>query len=207
MSLSNYLENKVLDKVFSATDFTVTNAYMSLHTAAPGETGADEVTGGSYARQLTAFNAGSGGTADNSANEEFTSMPTATVVAVGFWDAVSAGNFLWGDWLGNNAWVPFIADNPAADTITSPNHALSVDDRVAFSAEFGGTLPTGVVDTTLYWVVSSAADTFTVSTASGGATLNLTTDGDGMYRAVTTKTVNSGDTFRVAAGDADVVIA
>ena len=56
MSISNYLENKLLDAVFNATAFNVTgDPYISLHTADPGETGASEVTGGSYARQQAAF--------------------------------------------------------------------------------------------------------------------------------------------------------
>lgn len=94
--LSNFLENKLLDKSFRATDFTVTTAYVSLHTADPGETGASEVTGGSYARQAGTFGVASARGTDNTGNIDFVSMPAATVTHVGIWDAVSAGNFLWG---------------------------------------------------------------------------------------------------------------
>lgn len=96
MSISDYLENKILDKVFRNTDFTVTTVYVSLHTADPGETGASEVTGGSYARQATAFDVAASGATENSALESFTSMPAVTITHVGCWDAASSGNFLWG---------------------------------------------------------------------------------------------------------------
>lgn len=96
MSISNYLENKILDKVFRATDFTVTTAYVSLHTADPGETGASEATGGSYARQSAAFDVAASGATANSGAINFTSMPATTITHIGVWDASSAGNFLWG---------------------------------------------------------------------------------------------------------------
>ena len=97
MSISNYLENKLLDAVFNATAFNVTgDPYISLHTADPGETGASEVTGGSYARQQAAFGAAASGALSNSANIDFAGMPAVTVTHVGVWDAASAGNFLWG---------------------------------------------------------------------------------------------------------------
>lgn len=74
---------------------------VSLHTASPGLTGANEVTGGSYARQTVTFGApatgGGGRQIANSAAVTFTGMPSATVTHFGLWDAASAGNFLYGD--------------------------------------------------------------------------------------------------------------
>jgi hypothetical protein len=96
MSISNYLENAILDKVFRATNVTVTTAYVSLHTADPGETGASEATGGSYARQSVAFDAAASGATANTAAINFTLMPAATLTHIGVWDASTAGNFLWG---------------------------------------------------------------------------------------------------------------
>lgn len=98
MSIGNYLEAAILNKVLRNTNFTVTTVYMSLHTADPGETGASELTGGSYARQTTAFNAASNpaGTSQNTAAVTFAAMPAATVTHLGLWDAATSGNFLWG---------------------------------------------------------------------------------------------------------------
>jgi hypothetical protein len=98
MSISNYLEEKILNKVFRGVDFTVSSVYVSLHTGDPGETGTAEVTGGSYARAIATFDAAANpaGTTQNSANLQFTNMPASTITHVGLWDASSTGNFLWG---------------------------------------------------------------------------------------------------------------
>jgi len=95
MSISNYLENKILDKVLKNTDFTVTTVYMSLHTADPGETGASECTGGSYARQAVAWDSASSGASANTDVESFTGMPACTVTHIALWDAPTSGNCLW----------------------------------------------------------------------------------------------------------------
>ena len=70
--------------------------YVSLHTADPGNTGANEVTGGSYARQLVTFNAPANSSMSNSADLVFSDMPEVTVTHVGLWTAASGGTFLWG---------------------------------------------------------------------------------------------------------------
>jgi hypothetical protein len=100
MSKSDFLENELLDHVFNA-DYTAPAAvHVSLHTADPGETGADEVTGGSYARQSvtrgTGWNDATGGLVDNAAAIQFTDMPAVTVTHAGIWDAATDGNFLYG---------------------------------------------------------------------------------------------------------------
>lgn len=101
MSISNYLENQILDLLFDSGAFAAgANVYISLHTADPGETGASEVTGGSYARQAvnttTGWDAASGGATANAAAISFASMPAVTVTHVGIWDALTVGNNLWG---------------------------------------------------------------------------------------------------------------
>lgn len=99
MSISNYLEPRILDAVFNNTSLAIASVYVSLHSADPGETGASELTGGSYARSGPAsFGVASGGAISNDAAIAF---PEATgdwtaATHVGVWDASSAGNFLWG---------------------------------------------------------------------------------------------------------------
>jgi hypothetical protein len=96
MSISNYLENELLDAVFNAGSFSVATPYVSLHTGDPAETGANEVVGGSYGRQVGSFTTASGGAVTTDGNTDFTLMPSATVTYAGSWDAISGGNFLWG---------------------------------------------------------------------------------------------------------------
>lgn len=94
----NTVENEILDHVLSTGAYTMPTAcYISLHTADPSDTGADECTGGSYIRQGdTAFAAAASGTTDNDSAISFTLMPACTVTHVGIWDAESSGNFLMG---------------------------------------------------------------------------------------------------------------
>lgn len=83
--ISNFLENELLDAVFNAASYTPVGLYASLHTADPGETGASEVTGGSYARQdvSASFAAPSAGSVTTDAAINFTDMPATTVTHVG----------------------------------------------------------------------------------------------------------------------------
>lgn len=96
-SFTDYLETKVLEHVFGGTAYTApATLYLALYTSAPSDTGGGtEVSGGSYARQATAFTV-SGNEATNTAEEAF---PTATaswgtITHVGVFDAASAGNLL-----------------------------------------------------------------------------------------------------------------
>ena len=96
MTISNYAENKILDAIFNATSFGLAgDPYVSLHTADPGETGANEVTGGSYARVQAGFDAAASGATSNTGAIAFTGMPACTVTHVAIWDAGAAGNCLW----------------------------------------------------------------------------------------------------------------
>ncbi|MCK6480198.1 MAG: hypothetical protein HUU06_11100 [Planctomycetaceae bacterium] len=200
MSIANWAENKILDALFNNVSLAVAQPYVSLHTADPGETGVNEVGGGSYARQAASFGAAASGQVQNDANIDFTGMPAVTVVGFGIWDALSGGNCLWTGWL-STVVRAFVADDLAGDTIRSPGHGFVNDDRVAFEAEDVGTLPTGLSAGTLYWVVNAATDTFKVSTSQGGSAVDITAVGSGKVRKVVAKTMNAGDTFRFATGN------
>lgn len=98
-NLSNYLENKVLDHIMGTTTYTKPSAvYVALYTAAPNDAGGGtEVSGGSYARQVSTFDAATSGATQNAANVDFINMPACTVVAIGIHDALTSGNLLvWG---------------------------------------------------------------------------------------------------------------
>jgi len=104
MSISNYLEAKILDHVlrYGTAPYTgPTTVYLALHTQDPGELGTGtEVSAGaySYARQPISFSAASGGSISMSnAYIEYTNMPGVTVTHVALWDddGTPAGNCLW----------------------------------------------------------------------------------------------------------------
>lgn len=109
-AFSNYLEDAIIAWAFTGTAFptALTSVWVSLHTGDPADTGANEVTGGNYAR-IQVANAGwtktTAGTASatNTAEIVFPATGTVTwsastpgVTHVGIWSASSAGNFLYG---------------------------------------------------------------------------------------------------------------
>lgn len=67
-------------------------AYISLHTGDAGTTGANEATGGGYARLQTTWTAGSTGT--NSGSVVNISCAAGTYVQGGIWSASSSGTFV-----------------------------------------------------------------------------------------------------------------
>jgi len=72
-------------------------SYLSLHTTDPSTTGANEVAGGSYARQAISFGAASGGSAASTNAQTFVNLPSiGGNVWVGTWSAVSGGTYEWG---------------------------------------------------------------------------------------------------------------
>jgi len=104
-AMSDYLENQLVDHLFRTGTFGKPAAiYVALFTAAPSDSGGGtEVTGGSYARaQVTQLDANwnaptaGDGLTDNVGDITFPT-PTAnwgTIVALGIFDAVTAGNLL-----------------------------------------------------------------------------------------------------------------
>lgn len=97
-SFSDYLEDAVLDHVFRNTALTSpTTVYCALYTVAPTDAGGGtEVTGAGYARQAITFGAASGGAMTTTAAVSFTASGGnyGTVVAMGIFDALTAGNLL-----------------------------------------------------------------------------------------------------------------
>lgn len=97
-SFSDYTENAVLNHLFRQTALTApTTSRIALFTVAPTETGGGtEVSGAGYARQTVTWAAPSGGAISNSAAVSFTASGGSygSVVAVGFFDAATAGNML-----------------------------------------------------------------------------------------------------------------
>jgi len=94
--LSNYAEDKLVDHLLGTTSFTMpSTVYLALFTAvsdAEAGTGTECVASG-YARQLTLFDASSGGVSANEATETFGPLSgSGTITHAGLFDAVSSGN-------------------------------------------------------------------------------------------------------------------
>ena len=98
MTLNPTIANRIADYVYRATTPTALTSpvKISLHTADPSTTGANEVTGGSYARQSAGYSAASGGVAALGGTVSFTAMPSCTVTHIGYWDSAGTPLFLQG---------------------------------------------------------------------------------------------------------------
>lgn len=111
--LSNYLQNKLIDRLFRGQTYTFpTTLYVGLFTNTPTAAGGTEITGGSYTRSAVIANlvnwsgtqasgsvltsSGTTGTTSNNGNIYFLA-PTAnwgTVAYFGIFDSASGGNLL-----------------------------------------------------------------------------------------------------------------
>lgn len=120
MSISNYAENKLLDAI-SGTAFSVSAAYLQLHTGDPGEDGTANAAG-ETTRKAVSFGAASGGSMVSSATVEWTNVSTSeTYSHWSLWDASSSGNALWSGALASSAAVT------AGDTFQITSLTLTLD--------------------------------------------------------------------------------
>jgi hypothetical protein len=153
--------------------------HLSAHTAFPGDSGASEVTGGTYARlPITwAAVAGTPPSFDLSAALDLAIPAGVTVKWIGGFTALTAGTFKTFAPCGST--LRGVATIQASDDIfRSDGHGLPNDRRVVFYPVAGEALPTGLTEGTDYFVIGQTADTFQVSLTQGGAAVNLTGDGE-----------------------------
>lgn len=67
-------------------------AYASIHTGAAGTTGANEASGGGYARQAITWTDGASDGSTVGSEVSFP-VPAGTYVEIGFWSAATGGTF------------------------------------------------------------------------------------------------------------------
>lgn len=122
--ISNYLANKWLDALGNATAFSVTSAYVKLHTGDPGAAGtsnaATETT-----RKSASFAAATNGAIASDADITWTNI-AGSEDATHFtaWDNATTGNFLFSGTITGNPYT-------AGDTYTIASGALSVSLTIA----------------------------------------------------------------------------
>jgi hypothetical protein len=85
------LQDNALNIMLDA--FGTAAAFVSLHTDNPGANGANEVTGGTYARESAAWGAASTGSLQNADPIVFDVPTTTTIKFLGYWSADNAGTF------------------------------------------------------------------------------------------------------------------
>lgn len=80
MAVSTATKNMMIDALLQGAQI-----YISLHTADPGTTGSNELSGGSYSRSTASFPAASNGQSSNSASVVWTDLPASTLTHCGWW--------------------------------------------------------------------------------------------------------------------------
>lgn len=182
--------------------------HISLHTGVPDDTGSTEVSGGSYARIAVTWTAAASGVRDNNALLTHEVPASTTVTAYGFWSALTAGTFYGYAPLNGTTKGFGTVDSGGVtnDLITSNGHGLSADHRVIVYNVFSESLPTGLTEGTLYWVISTGltADAFKISTTQGGAAVNITGQGELYFQRCTPEVFSSAGQLTTATGALDL---
>lgn len=96
MAFSDAAKNAMLDALDEGG--SLPGAFISLHTADPGTTGASEVAGGSpaYTREAAVWGAAASGAKDLTSTPQFDVPASTTVTHYGVWTLVSGGSFIGG---------------------------------------------------------------------------------------------------------------
>ena len=188
----------------SASRDTMLNALVPTHAALcsafPGQTFANELTGGGYARQAVTFPAAAGGTGiRTSTNAPSFSVPVGDVAWIAFATAATAGANVAVSPNGANP-KEFFLSAAVANGIYSPAHGLVNNQRITF---YGGTPPSGLTEGALYYAITVATDTFQVSLTSGGSVIAIgpTQAQPGcLLSPIVIETFGAAGTFNLATG-------
>jgi hypothetical protein len=196
--------------MLDALDESVTQiTHVGVHQLTDPGTGTNatgtEATGGSpaYARQAVTWGAAAAEVKQNT-NAITIDLPAGTYGFITFWNANTGNTNNYRGYAPINGTVRgfFSVDTTLTnDQFLSPGHGLSDGDRVLLFNVLGTALPTGVSEGTVYFVVNSAANTFKVSTTSGGAAVDLTAvgGGEGYFEKIIPETFGAQGQLTIAA--------
>ncbi|MEV4096966.1 hypothetical protein [Streptosporangium saharense] len=210
MPFNDLGKNKALDGLDESVSGAITHIGVGNLTD-PG-TGTNyagtEATGGSpaYARQAVTWGAASGGQKANSGALTF-DVPAGSYGFLLLFNASSGNTNTYLGYLPLNGSVKgfFSVDTTLTnDQLFSVAHGLADGDRVQLFNVFSESLPTGLTEGTVYYVVSSATNTFKVSTSLGGSAVDITAvgGGEGFFQKVVPETFGSQGQITVAIGAA-----
>lgn len=179
----------------------VTIDTLSLHSAYPGAAGtSNELSGGSpaYARGGVTVNAASSGARALASDEAFDVPSGATVAFIGKWSGSTYRGYAPNGPASN---VPVAAGVEAStDELLMPGHGFANDETVIVFPTAGASLPAGLTEGTIYYVINSDANSIELSLTQGGSAVNITGDGGCMVQQIITETFGAQGTHTVKAG-------
>lgn len=166
--------------------------HASAHSAFPGVTGSNELSGGGYARASVTFGAATTGVRSLSSGVNLTIPSGETVRWLGLWNGSTFLGYA------ANAGVPreFIC-YPATDTVASPGHGYVDTNKIVF---YGDAVPGGLTEGTVYYVVNASADDFQVAATAGGLAIDLTSAGGSgcVVSGIVEETYGGGGTHTIS---------
>ena len=183
MSLTTTGRNNALDGI------PIT--HVSLHSAFPGSTGSNELSGSGYARVSVVFSAASGGVRNLSAPAALTVGSGHTVRWAGLWNGTTFIGYS-----PNNGSPREFQVDVLNDLVSVPAHGYADDDAVVL---YGGTVPGGVTEGQIYYVIDATTDTFKLSATVGGAAIDLTSTSapDCVISRITQSAYGGADTHTI----------
>ena len=181
--------------------------FLALYSTIPATdgTGGVEETGASLPRKDSN---GLWGTpalrqVSNSAEIDFGSATgdLQRVYGLGILDAASGGT-LWAICRLHGQRFDFSTDYGAdINQLVVPTHPYNDGDRVQLAECPGIDLPSGVTANTTYFVVNSAAGLMELALSSGGASIDIGSDGAGFVVKDNSKLIESGDQVKISLGE------
>lgn len=204
MPFNTTAKNVMLDALDeSATQITHVGAHTLTDPGTGTNANSGEVIGGSYARVAATWAAAA---SEQKSNSGVLTIEIPAGTTVGFitgWNASSGNtNNYRGYWPVNGSARAFATVDSSGVTnnaVQSAAHGLSNDDRVMVCNVLGTSLPTGLTQGTIYYVVNTATDTFKLSTTSGGSAVDITAQGALYWQKVVPETFASAGQITIAA--------
>lgn len=208
--LAHYFTNSDIANVGDATGLrgstTAGSLYFSAMTAYPGEAGSQntsECAYTGYARQAVA-RSGAGFTVStnqvvNAAQIQFgekTAAADETIFFLGIGRSSSGAGTL--DYILPLASFRTLFTAATDDNVTAPG-SWAVDDRICLFPLAEATFPTGITAGTVYFVRTVSGNIITLSTTSGGSTVDVTVAGSGICFKMAGRLVNNGTNPTIAA--------
>lgn len=204
MPFNDTAKNAMLDALDEAVSQIT---HVGVHTLTDPGTGTNansgEVAGGSpaYARKAVTLAAASGGTKANSASLTFDIPASTTCGFLTFWNASTGNTSNYRGYAPINGTLRGFGTvdsaGVTADAIQSAAHGLVDTDRVMVMNVLGESLPAGLTEGTIYFVVTSATNTFELSLTSGGASVDITGQGELYWQKVIPEVFASQGTLTV----------
>jgi hypothetical protein len=149
-------------------------------------------------RQAVTWNAASGGQRTNNGAIAFSVTGGTTIIGLGLHSASTAGTVYGYNGIGTSLLSGIATVANTGDVFTSYAHGLANTNRVFVIDVLAGTLPTGLAEGTVYYVVGATTDTFQVSATSGGAAVTISADGECAWFQTKPETFGSDGTLNVA---------